>query len=58
MSDFPTLMCKGCGRELPTPDDVQLIHGEGPFCLSCVESAEGLTFAEWLDQAWQRQRPH
>lgn len=60
---IPELSCISCGsllarrdvREIVVPD---AIGTHGPFCAGCAQSAEGLTFAEWLDNQWQRQRPH
>lgn len=60
---IPELSCISCGcvlarrdvREIVVPDE---IGTHGPFCAACAQSAEGLTFAEWLDNQWQRQQPH
>jgi hypothetical protein len=54
----PKLMCLSCGCWLLTRGDVSKIGAHGPFCRACVQSAEGMTFAEWLDGLWQRQRPN
>ena len=53
-----TLMCISCGRDLPAPQDVHRINDHGPFCAACAQSAEGIPFARWLDEQWQRQRPN
>jgi hypothetical protein len=59
---MPDLWCRGCGRELPTQDDVHQIevhgHPYGPLCASCAERAASMPFGDWLDEMWQRQNPH
>jgi hypothetical protein len=50
------IMCKSCTRELPTRYDVHEISGHGPFCFSCAKSAEGIPFAQWLDEQWEFQQ--
>ena len=60
------LMCRGCMAELATRQDAHEIvvrgEGHGPFCAACARSAvsitEGIPFAQWLDEQWQRQSAH
>lgn len=58
----PILKCLGCSRELLTDQDMHEIDvrgiSYGPLCAACARSAEGMPFAQWLDEMWQRQRPN
>ena len=54
-------MCLGCGVHLTQRDVRETVVRDdthAPFCAACVQSSEGMTFDEWLDEQWQRQRPH
>jgi hypothetical protein len=57
-----TLLCLNCRRELAGLREVREIATpkgpHGPFCEACAQSAEGMPFDQWLDEQWQRQRPH
>ena len=45
-------------RELPTPLDIHRITGDptAAFCVTCARSAEGKSFAQWLDEQWTLQQ--
>jgi hypothetical protein len=50
-------LCLSCGCELSTQREVREILGpdgwpHGPFCERCAKSAEGIPFAQWLDESW------
>jgi len=55
-------LCRSCGCALARREVREIVVPEfgthGPFCATCAQSAKGMSFAEWLDDQWQRQRPH
>ena len=52
------LRCRSCGCELHTREVREVVASDGrphaPFCERCAKSAEGISFAQWLDEQWQR----
>jgi hypothetical protein len=60
--DKDKLMCLSCGPELEPREVREIVRPDGRvcgrLCAACAAPAEGLTFAQWLDELGARHRPH